>query len=173
MGKIHSVVRRRDSSSCFFQFYNLLEYPDHPPSLGSSSFKYHQCDAMMSTSEKVTGIKWTAKSSVARKRRPHKSYFDREYAPARRGLYDKEDQLESLRIQQKTRQESESDSSSSSSDGNDVPTRKLSKERRRQVYDTSSSSDSESAADSDFECTSIKLLFAGAQDGKYWIEEER
>lgn len=177
VGKIHSVVRRHGSSTPFFKFYNLLEYPEHPPPLGSSSFMYHQCDQMMSTNEKKTGIKWTAKSSGTNvtKKRARKTLFEKEYALPTRGMYDKEDELDLLRQKsQKKRQESDSDESSNSSD-DDVPTYKSRNSICRQVSDDTSSSSEvgdDEEGDSEREFTSTKVTAVDLSKANYWVDEE-
>ncbi len=109
----------------------------------------------MSTNEKVTGIKWTAKSSTASTRasRPRKQFFQKEYAPASRGLYDdKEDQLESIRHQRKPRKMPQKSSahgisyfssSSSSESDDDEPNCKSRNHHLRQVSSSSENEDSE------------------------------
>ena len=184
LGKIHSVVRRHGSSAPFFKFYNMLDFPDHPPPLGSSSFMYNQCEAMMSTNEKVTGIKWTARSSTAgtRASRPRKQFFQKEYAQASRGLYDKEDQLESIRHQRKPRnmpQKSSTNgvsyfsSSSSSESDDDKPNCKSRNHHLRQVSSSSENEDSEfNSSDDEREFTSTKVTSVNLSTADYWIPEQ-
>jgi hypothetical protein len=181
VGKIHSVVRRHGSNVPFFKFYNLLEYPEHPPPVGSASFMYHQCDQMMSTDEKRTGIKWTARSTstTEKKKRVRKQYFETQYGVANRGLYDKEDGLDVIRRKKRqereeSEEESESSAESSSSDDDDeVPTTK-SRLNSRQVSDTSSSSsESESDSESERDFTSTKVTAVNLKTANYWIAEER
>ena len=177
LGKIHSVVRRHGSSAPFFKFYNMLDFPDHPPPLGSSSFMYNQCEAMMSTNEKVTGIKWTARSSTASTRasRPRKQFFQKEYAPASRGLYDKEDQLESIRHQRKPRKmpQKSSASSSSESDDDDEPNCKSRNHHLRQVSSSSENEDSEcDSSDDERQFTSTKVTSVDLSTADYWIAEQ-
>jgi len=154
VGKIHSIVRRHGSSVPFFKFYNLLEYPDQPPVQGSSSYKYHECEKMMSTNEKITGIKWTARSSGAPKNRARKQFYQKEYSVASRGLYDGEDKLDALRRKQlQERQDGKRDSecSSSDDDDDDVP---LPRSNNKRVCDTSSSSEDDNvSSDSEREAT--------------------
>jgi hypothetical protein len=171
VGKIHSVVRRHGSNVPFFKFYNLLEYPENPPPVGSASFKYQQCNHMMSTDEKRTGIKWTARSTSEKKKRVRKQYFETQYGLANRGLYDKEDGLDVIR--RKKRQEREESESSESDDEEDVPTTK-SNINSRQVPDTSSSSsESDSDSESERDFTSTKVTAVNFKTANYWINEER
>ena len=179
VGKIHSVVRRHGSNVPFFKFYNLLEYPENPPPVGSASFKYQQCNHMKSTDEKRTGIKWTARSTSEKKKRVRKQYFETQYGLANRGLYDKEDGLDVIRRKKRqereeSEEESESSAESSSSDDDDeVPTTK-SRLNSRQVSDTSSSSsESESDSESERDFTSTKVTAVNLKTANYWIAEER
>jgi hypothetical protein len=152
--KIHSVVRRHGSNVPFFKFYNLLEYPEHPPPVGSASFMYHQCDQMMSTDEKKTGIRWTARSSstTEKKKRVRKQYFETQYGVANRGLYDKEDGLDVIRRKKRQEREEESKSSDEAS---------------------SSSSESESDSESERDFTSTKVTAVNFKTANYFIAEER
>jgi hypothetical protein len=176
VGKIHSVVRRHGSSTPFFKFYNLLNYPEHPPPLGSSSFMYHQCEQMMSTNEKITGIKWTAKSSGTNvtKKRARKTFFETEFALPSRGMYDKEDELDLLR-QKPQRKKQESDSESSNSSDDDVPTYKSRNSIYRQVSDDTSSSSEvgdDESSDGEREFTSTKVTAVDISKANYWVDEE-
>ena len=180
VGKIHSVVRRRESNTPYFKFYNLLDYPDHPPILGSFSFMFNECAKMMSIDVKKTGIKWAAKNTVnddsKKKKSKSKKCFDVVFGLANRGLYDKEDALDALRKKRKiaTRQQASSSSDNDSSDSistdssssdDDIPIRKSTGPRRELVDDSSSSSDC-SSSDSESAADDIN-------NKKYSIEEAR
>jgi hypothetical protein len=157
VGKIHSVVRRHGSSVPHFKFYNLLDYPDEPPTKGSSSYMYCECAKMMSTNETKTGIKWTAKNTSAPKNRPKKQFFQNEYGLATRGVYDKEDQLDALRRKklEERQQSSESGESDSSSDESD-----------------SSSESERDCSDSEREFLSTKVTAVKLSDANYFIDEQ-
>jgi len=179
VGKIHSVVRRHGSSVAHFKFYNLLDYPDSTPVQGSCSYMYHECDKMLSTNEKKTGIKWTVKNTGARKSRSRTQYFQKEYSFANRGLYDKEDELDVLRRKkvEERQHNNEIEASCSSETDEDMPVCRSQKQR---VHETSSSS-SESEFDSKSECdssdderqfNSTKVTSVDLSTADYWIEEQ-
>ena len=155
VGKIHSVVRRHGSSVPHFKFYNLLDYTDQPPAKGSASYMYCECEKMMSTSEKKTGIKWTAKNSSAPKNRPRKQFFEKEYGLATRGVYDKEDQLDALRRKKQLKRQQNSESDSSSDE--DEPY--LSESERN-------------SSDGEREFTSTKVTAVDLDKADWWIDEE-
>lgn len=59
---------------------------------------YLQSEQMMSTNEKKTGIKWTARNSALPKNRSRRQFFEMEYNLASRGIYNKEDGLDALHL---------------------------------------------------------------------------
>ena len=171
VGKIHSVVRRHGSNNPFFKFYNFHDYPHHLPPVGSSSFMYVECKKMMSIDVKKTGIKWTVRNTSSTKLKPTKQHFEVVYGVPTRGLYDKEDVLDTLqkkrRLQRQKDSVSDDDESGSSDDNDDddddVPICKL-KNRSKQVIEDSCSSSSESS-DSEF--------VDDINDKKYFIDQVR
>ena len=116
---------------------------------------YCECEKMMSTNEKKTGIKWTAKNSSAPKNRPRKQFFEKEYGLATRGVYDKEDQLDALRRKKQLKRQQNSESNSSSDE------------------DEPYSSESEhNSSDGEREFTSTKVTAVDLDKADWWIDEE-
>ena len=66
MGKIESVVRRKNSSVPWFRFYDFEEFGDEIPDR-EFQFLYVECSKMLSTDSSVTGMRWTSRSSTLSK----------------------------------------------------------------------------------------------------------
>ena len=96
-GMVSAVVRRFGSQdSDHFKFYDLCQYPQGPPAMGSQDWLYHPCRYMMSTNSKKTGFKWdVVNTKKNQKSRERKRTFEWTYSKPN-GLYDRRSDDESI-----------------------------------------------------------------------------
>lgn len=101
IGKIESVVRRKNSSVPWFRFYDFEEFGDDIPDR-EFQFLYVECSKMLSTDSSVTGMRWTSQSSTlskenSKKSKSAKQYFEMQYGLGNDKIYDQMDALDELR----------------------------------------------------------------------------
>lgn len=96
-GMVSAVVRRFGSQdSDHFKFYDLCQYPQGPPAMGSQDWLYYPCRYMMSTNSKKTGFKWdVVNTKKKQKSRERKRTFEWTYSKPN-GLYDRRSSDESI-----------------------------------------------------------------------------
>ena len=76
------VLKNIEDNTIYFQFYNIDDFSDAPPPINDSESLYMlPIVTMMSTSEKITGIHWTVKSSSNVARNPRIKKRTWEFVP--------------------------------------------------------------------------------------------